>query len=96
MKRFTYLRGTFLLLFFLGIVGIAQERSDYEGPFQIGKYTGNARYQYYTSETNTVLDGPFLFQKSNLETLLKEQDASFTIKGSFSNALHNGPWQFQF
>lgn len=96
MNRFTYKGFTLLFLLFCQTLLIAQEKGEYEGPFQIGKYTGNARYQYYTSETDTLLDGPFLFQKSNLETLLKEQDASFTIKGSFSDALANGPWQFQF
>ncbi|MDC6405658.1 MULTISPECIES: hypothetical protein [Maribacter] len=96
MNRFTYKGFTLLFLLFCQTLLIAQEKGEYEGPFQIGKYTGNARYQYYTSATDTVLDGPFLFQKSNLETLLKEQDSSFTIKGNFIDALANGPWQFQF
>lgn len=96
MNRFIYKGFTFLLLFFAPLAMISQERGEYEGPFQIGRYTGKARFQFYTSETDTLLDGPFLFQKSNLETLLKEQDSSFTIKGNFSDALANGPWQFQF
>ncbi|RRQ48359.1 hypothetical protein DZC72_11625 [Maribacter algicola] len=96
MYRFRFKRFTFFFVLFFQLVLIAQERSEYEGPFQIGKYTGNARYQYVVLETDTVLDGPFLFQKSNLETLLKEQDSSFTIKGSFNKAVANGPWQFQF
>lgn len=96
MNRFTFKGFTFLLFFFLQLVLIAQERGEYSGPFQIGKYLGNARYQFYTSERDTILDGPFLFQKSNLETLLTQQDSSFTIKGNFMDALANGPWQFQF
>ena len=96
MNRSTYKGFTFLLLFFFQTVFFAQERAAYEGPFQIGSFTGNARYQYFISERDTVLDGPFLFQKSNLETLLREQDSSFTIKGNFNNALAQGPWLFQF
>ncbi|PIB37737.1 hypothetical protein [Maribacter sp. 4G9] len=96
MYRFRFKGFTFLFVLFFQLVLFAQERSEYEGPFQIGRYTGNARYQYAVLETDTVLDGAFLFQKSNLETLLKEQDSSFTIRGSFNKALAHGPWQFQF
>lgn len=96
MNTFLYKGFTLFFLCFNVFVSIGQEREEYNGPFQIGTFSGNARYQYILENTDTIFDGSFLFQRSNLETLLKEQDSSFTIKGSFRDSLANGPWQFQF
>ncbi|UWX56510.1 hypothetical protein NYZ99_10155 [Maribacter litopenaei] len=96
MYRSTYKAFTFLLLGLCQCILIAQERSVYNDPFQIGTFSGNASYQYILKNTDTIFDGSFLFQRSNLETLLQEQDSSFTIKGSFKESFANDSWLFQF
>lgn len=83
-----------LCLFSLIIIG--QEKEQYNGLLKIGPYSGNAKYQYVVANGDSIYDGPFLFQRSNLETLLKDQDSSFLIKGNFKDSRANGPWQFQF
>ncbi len=86
---------TITLCLFASII-IGQEKKQYNGPLKIGPYSGNAKYQYIVTNGDSIYDGPFLFQRSNLETLLKEQDSSFLIRGNFSSSMANGPWQFQF
>ncbi|WP_375324482.1 hypothetical protein [Flagellimonas sp. GZD32] len=73
-----------------------QERKIYEGPFKVGPYLGKASYQYTLVDLDTVLDGDFQLQKSNLETLMENEDASFLFKGAFDMGVANGPWEFQF
>lgn len=73
-----------------------QQRKTFEGPLQIGPYSGKATYQFIISDLDTVFDGDFLLQKSNLETLMENEDASFRFTGSFDEGVANGPWQFQF
>ena len=86
---------TITLCLFSSII-IGQEKGQYNGPLKIGPYFGNAKYQYVVTHGDSIYDGPFLFQRSSLETLLKEQDSSFLIKGNFNDSMANGPWQFQF
>ncbi len=74
----------------------AQAQSQYEGNYEIGSYSGKAKYQYYLSGTDTILDGDFQMQRSSLEALLKEEDASFFFKGRFEKGVAVGPWKFQF
>jgi len=73
-----------------------QELKTYEGPLQIGPYSGKAVYQYSIIDLDTVFNGDFLLQKSNLETLLEKEDSSFRFKGFFDDGAANGPWEFQF
>ncbi|MBO0323194.1 hypothetical protein J0X14_12875 [Muricauda sp. CAU 1633] len=88
----------FPLLFFLilSLVSHGQEQNTFEGPLQVGPYSGKATYQYIISELDTVLDGDFQLQKSNLETLMEKEDSSFLFSGVFDEGVANGPWQFQF
>ncbi|MGB7395528.1 MAG: hypothetical protein WA913_14150, partial [Pricia sp.] len=63
---------------------------------QVGEYRGEADYTYRIIEGDTILDGPFVMQKSDLEALLNEEDASFLFKGAFQDDYAHGPWRFQF
>ncbi|TVZ14281.1 hypothetical protein JM81_0482 [Maribacter sp. MAR_2009_72] len=74
----------------------AQEVKNYNGPLQIGKYNGMAKYTYKIVDNDTVLEGDFLVVRSNLQELLQKQDYSFQFKGSFVEGTANGPWKFQF
>ena len=74
----------------------AQSVQEYSGPLEIGNYKGRAQYAYRLVSGDTLLDGPFRFSRSNLQSLLKETDTSFSISGSFSGGSPQGPWQFRF
>ncbi len=85
-----------LLFFMFSLLASAQERKTYEGPLQIGPYSGNAVYQFMISDLDTIFDGNFQLQQSNLETLVENEDTSFRFSGSFSKDVASGPWQFEF
>lgn len=84
------------LFFAFMLQTFGQDLKTYEGPFQVGPYQGKATYQYTIMDLDTVFDGDFLLQKSNLETLMENEDASFRFNGSFDKGVANGPWEFQF
>ncbi|MRH99444.1 hypothetical protein GH721_02765 [Kriegella sp. EG-1] len=84
----------FLLLFSTSIY--SQEKQRYSGPLEITQYSGNADYQYYISNNDTILDGSFKMQKSNLDALLSEADKTFLFKGNFEHNIANGLWEFDF
>lgn len=88
----------FAFIFFLGIGNHlkAQQTQTYEGPLKIGKYKGEAKYAYTVKENDTLLNGSFVVQRSNLQELIQQQDYSFLFKGSFEGGIPNGPWNFQF
>ncbi|MGB3145012.1 MAG: hypothetical protein WBB24_12970 [Maribacter sp.] len=80
----------------LVIGSYGQETQNYVGPLTVGNYTGKANYDYYITETDTVYDGRFQMQRSNLETLLTKEDASFSFSGEFNKGIPEGKWKFQF
>ncbi|MEC8831215.1 MAG: hypothetical protein VX772_02560, partial [Bacteroidota bacterium] len=87
----------FPLLFLFAIsLSFGQQRKSYEGPLKVGPYKGKANYQYTIIDLDTVYDGDFLLQKSNLETLMQNEDATFRFAGYFDKGIANGPWEFQF
>ncbi len=91
------IRALFIYLFFIFSQSIiCQENQNYVGPLQIGPYSGIANYNYHISQNDTILDGPFEMQKSNLEALLSNEDVTFSFKGQFQENHANGSWQFEF
>jgi len=88
----------FPVILFLGFTlqSWGQEIKTYEGPLQVGPYSGKAVYQYAIIDLDTVYDGDFQLQNSNLETLMENEDSSFRFKGFFDKGVANGPWKFQF
>ncbi|SDQ74983.1 hypothetical protein [Flagellimonas zhangzhouensis] len=85
-----------LFAFTLFTMSYGQERKLYEGPLKVGPYFGKAVYQYTLVDLDTIFDGDFQLQKSNLETLMEKEDASFLFEGFFDGGIANGPWEFQF
>lgn len=75
---------------------IGQERQRFSGPLQVGIYGGNAVYDYKVIGKDTLLDGDFRMQQSDLKSLLESEDASFLFSGSFVDGFPTGPWNFQF
>lgn len=91
------IRAFLIYLFFTFSLAIyCQEKQNYVGPLQIGPYSGNANYYYYVSQNDTVLDGSFEMQKSNLDALLSNEDVTFSFKGQFQDNHANGLWHFEF
>ncbi|KPM33439.1 Hypothetical protein I595_342 [Croceitalea dokdonensis DOKDO 023] len=78
------------------ISGLAQELEYYNGPLSINDYSGEAEFGYQVIQSDTVLQGAFRFQKSNIDSLLQKKDNTFTITGSFQDGYPTGKWQFQF
>jgi len=87
-----------VLLFFnlISFYGLGQVPNSYSGKFKIGTYEGKAEYSYRVIGIDTILDGSFKMERSNLEALLEKNDNSFLIKGNFRNGQPNGDWLFQF
>ncbi len=87
-----------VFLFFLTsvITLTGQENLIYNGNLKVGPYQGNAMYYYRVVEGDTLLDGPFRIQRSNLGALLEKKDNTFTFKGDFENDFPTGEWYFQF
>ncbi|WP_422080184.1 hypothetical protein [Ulvibacterium sp.] len=73
-----------------------QETLHYAGPLQVGKYKGEAGYDYKIVGKDTLLDGPFIMERSNLEALLENEDSSFLFSGTFKDHFADGFWRFQF
>lgn len=74
----------------------AQETHDYKGHYRVGEYSGEASFSYALKEGDTVLQGPFRMQKSDLGALLEAGDKTFTISGAFLDNKPAGAWQFRF
>jgi hypothetical protein len=73
-----------------------QETLHYAGPLKVGKYKGEAGYDYKVVGKDTLLNGPFLMERSNLEALLENEDSSFLFSGTFRDHYPTGFWRFQF
>ncbi len=91
-KRFLF--SAFFILFI--IVSNFGQQQQYQGDFKVGEYEGKAEYTYRVVGIDTLLDGPFKVERSNLQALLEKQDRSFSIIGSFKEGFPFGDWQFQF
>ncbi|MEO0528929.1 MAG: hypothetical protein AAFZ89_16980, partial [Bacteroidota bacterium] len=91
-------RGLYLmvLLLVLAITSVLSQEDTYRGALQIANYKGDAVYHYRITEGDTVRTGPFLLQKSDVQSLLRKKDTSFLFKGNFKNNLPEGPWQLNF
>ncbi|RDY61939.1 hypothetical protein DX873_07290 [Flagellimonas nanhaiensis] len=86
----------FLVFFTLCQLIQAQERQEFSGPMKIGPYIGKAEYTFILKDNDTILDGAFRMNQSNLDALLKNSDGFFSFTGSFDNGYPDGDWKFQF
>ena len=84
----------FLFLFINPLFG--QRTQLFSGERSFGNYQGNANYEYVVEGIDTIFNGSFQFQKSNLEALLKDNDSTFFVSGSFDFGVPQGDWKFQF
>jgi len=75
---------------------IGQEAFTFQGPYEIKPYKGMATFDYILKEKDTIFNGKFILQRSNLNALLKEEDSSFMFQGNFISNIATGPWIFQF
>lgn len=100
MIRFTRNDRSLFVLALLALTTImslrGQENLIYNGPLTIGGYDGNAMYYYDLIKGDTILNGPFKLQRSNLGALLEKKDNTFSFKGNFQNGYPSNEWRFQF
>ena len=75
---------------------IGQQRQEFNGDLNLNSFSGVGNYQYVISQQDTLYDGSFIFQNSNLEALIEKKDSSFVFKGNFNLGVPNGEWKFQF
>ncbi|PKA96382.1 hypothetical protein B0O79_0017 [Flavobacteriaceae bacterium MAR_2009_75] len=73
-----------------------QEKLQYDGPLTVDDYTGQGTFDYVINQKDTVYDGAFQLQNSNLGNLLSTEDTSFLLDGNFKNGIPTGNWHFQF
>jgi len=74
----------------------AQDARTFNGELELQKYKGEVSYSYILKDTDTILNGPFRFNRSNLKALLEKEDVSFSIEGQFANNYPEGNWSFRF
>lgn len=93
-----YFKKRLVLFISLGFLcqSYGQEKQQYNGPLQVGAYKGKAAYSYVVQEQDTLYNGTFQLQSSNLGALVEKEDSSFLIDGNFDNGTPNGTWHFQF
>lgn len=87
---------SFFLFFIISVLLIGQERQEFKGPLKIDSLFGNANYQYIEKGKDTIYDGSFIFQNSNLDALIKKKDVSFLFQGNFNSGIATDIWKFQF
>ncbi len=87
---------SFLLFSLVSVLSFGQGRNSFSGNYTLGPYEGKATYSYNVIGIDTILDGPFKMERSNLEALLKRNDSSFLFSGNFKEGQPDGPWLFQF
>ncbi|MEO0571668.1 MAG: hypothetical protein AAF039_08180 [Bacteroidota bacterium] len=91
----TILRLTCWTLFFQTAF-YGQQIKEFSGERSFGTYQGQAEYEYRIEGIDTILEGGFTFQKSNLNALLRDNDSTFYIAGEFKGGVPQGNWTFQF
>ncbi|MDC6366920.1 MULTISPECIES: hypothetical protein [Flavobacteriaceae] len=85
-----------VLLFIIGPLVHSQEEQNFSGPLKLGRFEGQAEYTYIIKDTDTILEGAFAMQRSNLNALLSNSDDFFSFAGRFENGYPEGNWKFQF
>lgn len=93
-----HLRNLFFssLFFSFPFLSKAQETKKYQGDYKLLKYEGKASFDYKIVESDTILEGSFLFSKTDLDSLLSRKENSFNISGFFTNNQPNGAWRMSF
>lgn len=78
------------------MLSYGQDVQRYTGPFQVEDYSGKADFGYYVLENDTILEGPFRLQRSDLAPLTTGGNQYFSFSGQYRKNLPAGNWQFQF
>ncbi|MEM6814352.1 MAG: hypothetical protein AAF600_08155 [Bacteroidota bacterium] len=89
-------------LVFIGFQGLpymvsGQAKKYYNGSYNLLDYRGKAEFYYQIDSEDTVYDGAFLLNQSNIKALLSSQgDDYFKIKGFFQKGMAEENWLFEF
>ncbi|WP_276389000.1 hypothetical protein [Eudoraea chungangensis] len=80
----------------LGSFQAQSQETRYQGPLRVAGYKGEANYQYYIIEGDTLRNGPFRIQRSDLESLLQNKDTSFLFSGNYKDNIPEGTWRLKY
>ncbi len=67
----------------------------FEGPYKAGIYKGDASFEYNLVDGDTLLNGKFTLQRSDLDSLLEGADYAFFFDGAFEKGYPEGFWRFE-
>lgn len=84
------------LFLLISLPVLAQSALEYNGPYTVAGYSGNASFSFNIVDGDTLLNGAFKMQHSNLNNLISNTDKPFSITGSFTSSVPNGAWYFKF
>ena len=86
-----------LPLFILtSVLGYSQPNLSYNGAYNLSQYRGVANYQFIFEEGDSVLNGPFTFNSSNVKRLIEEVDNRFSLSAHFNRSVPSNQWRFVF
>jgi len=74
----------------------AQVELSYNGIYQIDEYKGNAQFEFYIQDNDTILNGAFRMASASLKQLLSARDNSFSFQGNFKKNIPSGQWLLKF
>jgi hypothetical protein len=77
------------------ILSFGQLKTQQDAAYTLGEYSGKAEYQYIVTGIDTLKQGYFILESTDLEALLEKGDTSFSIQGQFENDQPQGAWHFQ-
>lgn len=68
----------------------------YRGAYRLLDFNGTAEYAYRTRGRDTLREGPFRMQASNLDSLLAGKTGYFSAAGTYDDDRPAGDWQLAF
>ncbi len=86
----------FIFLLHVSFYMYGQTHLRYTGPISLREYEVNADYQYDIQAGDTVLQGPFILQRSDLDGLISKGGIYFSLEGLFQDDLPDSTWRFRF
>lgn len=74
---------------------MAQQPKQYQGPLQIGALQGDAEFSYTLKRKDTVFQGAFHLQASDLAGIRQNPLSFFSIDGEFEDDRPQGQWELR-
>lgn len=93
---FKYFPALLFLLGFLGAVSLAaQQPRSFQGEYALGARKGEARFAYRMAGQDTVMEGAFQWQSSDLEDLRRRSFTYWQLQGRMKKDLPTQDWSLR-